>query len=42
VTKDLDVFTGKVTIQNGDAIKPVVIREVRNGQFDYLTTVHPD
>lgn len=41
-TKDLDVFTGKVTIQNGDAIKSVVIREVRNGQFDYLTTVHPD
>lgn len=40
-TKDLEVTTGTVTIQNGDAIKPVVIRKLVNGQWEYLATVNP-
>ena len=40
-TRDLEVTTGTVTIQNGDAIKPVVIRKLVNGQWEYLTTVNP-
>jgi len=40
-TKNLEVVTGPVTIENGDAIKPIVIREVKNGKFEYLTIVHP-
>ncbi|MDI3279922.1 MAG: ABC transporter substrate-binding protein [Bacillota bacterium] len=40
-TKNLEVVTGTVTIENGDAIKPVVIRKVVNGKFEYLATVNP-
>ena len=40
-TKDLPVVTGLVTIENGDAIKPVVFREVKNGKWDYKTMVYP-
>jgi len=40
-TKDLQVITGSVTIENGDAIKPVVFREVKNGKWDYKTMVYP-
>ncbi|MBC7216993.1 MAG: ABC transporter substrate-binding protein [Candidatus Caldatribacterium sp.] len=32
-TKDLDVVTGRVTIENGDPIKPVVVRKVENKRF---------
>ena len=37
----LEVVTGPVIIENGDAIKPVVIRRVEGGQFKYMTTVFP-
>jgi len=40
-TERLDVVTGPVTIENGDAIKPVVIRKVEDGKFGYMTTVFP-
>jgi len=38
-TADLDVVTGKVTIENGDAIKPVVVRKVEGGKFQFVKTV---
>lgn len=37
----LEVVTGPVIIENGDAIKPVVIRRVEGGEFRYMTTVFP-
>ncbi|MCX6089454.1 MAG: ABC transporter substrate-binding protein [Candidatus Atribacteria bacterium] len=40
-TKDLDVITGKVTIQKGDAIKPVVVRKVEKGTFVIVKTIIP-
>jgi len=40
-TKDLAVVTGPVTIEKGDAIKPVVFRIVRNGKWDYQSIVYP-
>ncbi|HHY46348.1 MAG TPA: ABC transporter substrate-binding protein [Firmicutes bacterium] len=40
-TKNLQVVTGPVTIENGDAIKPLVIRRAKNGSFEYLETVNP-
>ncbi|WP_324715778.1 ABC transporter substrate-binding protein [Carboxydochorda subterranea] len=40
-TKDLEVTTGTVTIEDGNAIKPVVIRKLVNGQWEYLATVNP-
>lgn len=40
-TKDLEVVTGDVTIENGDAVKSAVIRKIVNGKWDYLTTVKP-
>ncbi|MEW6045270.1 MAG: ABC transporter substrate-binding protein [Bacillota bacterium] len=40
-TNNLEVTTGSVTIQGGDAIKPVVIRKLVNGQWQYLATVNP-
>lgn len=38
-TADLDVVTGKVTIENGDAVKPVVVRKVEGGKFNFIKTV---
>lgn len=38
-TENLDVVTGKVTIENGDAIKPVVVRKVEGGNFVFVKTV---
>lgn len=38
-TENLDVVTGKVTIENGDAIKPVVVRKVEGGKFVFVKTV---
>ncbi|MGE5592296.1 MAG: ABC transporter substrate-binding protein [Betaproteobacteria bacterium] len=40
-TKDLPVVTGPVTIENGDAIKPVVFRIVKNGKWEYQSIVYP-
>lgn len=40
-TKNLQVVTGPVTIKNGDAIKSIVLRRVKNGQFEFLTVVNP-
>lgn len=40
-TENLDVVTGKVTIENGDAIKPVVVRKVEDGKFKFVKTVVP-
>jgi len=34
-------FVYNITIENGDAIKPVVFREVKNGKWDYKTMVYP-
>jgi len=38
-TKDLEVTTGKVTIENGDAQKPVVVKQVEGGVVKLLGTV---
>lgn len=38
-TENLDVVTGKVTIENGDALKPVVVRKVEGGKFVFVKTV---
>lgn len=40
-TENLDVVTGKVTIENGDAVKPVVVRKVEDGKFKFVKTVVP-
>ncbi|HHY47290.1 MAG TPA: ABC transporter substrate-binding protein [Firmicutes bacterium] len=40
-TSGLQVVTGPVTIENGDAIKPIVIRRVEKGEFQYLDIVQP-
>lgn len=40
-TENLQVITGSVTIENGNAIRPVVFREVKNGKWVYRTIVHP-
>ncbi len=40
-TKDLQVVTGPVTIEKGDAIKPVVFRAVKNGKWDFQSIVYP-
>lgn len=42
VTKDFPGAAGKVTLDvNGDAVKPAVIKTVKDGKFTYLTTVDP-
>lgn len=41
-TQDLDVFTGKLTIEDGSAIKTAVIRKANNGNWDYVDTVAPN
>ncbi len=40
-TENLEVVTGPVTIENGDAIKPVVFRVVKNGRWEYSSIVYP-
>lgn len=42
VTKDYEGVTGIITLDlNGDAVKDAIIRKVENGEFKYITTVHP-
>jgi len=42
VTKDYEGVTGIITLDlNGDAVKDAIIRKVENGEFKYMTTVHP-
>lgn len=41
-TKDLEVFTGMVSIEKGAAIKSAVINKAVNGGWEYVTTVHPN
>jgi branched-chain amino acid transport system substrate-binding protein len=41
-TKDFEAITGKLSIgEDGNAVKPMVILEVKGGKFEYLTTVNP-
>lgn len=41
-TKNFEGISGKITIgEDGNALKPMVIMQVKNGKFDYLTTVNP-
>jgi len=41
-TKDYEGVTGIITLDiNGDAVKDAIIRKVENGQFIYMSTVHP-
>jgi branched-chain amino acid transport system substrate-binding protein len=41
-TKDFEAISGKLSIgEDGNAVKPMVIMVVKNGKFDYLTTVNP-
>lgn len=40
-TRDFPGATGVITLLRHDAIKPVVILQIKNGKFNYLTTVHP-
>ncbi|MBA7544347.1 Leu/Ile/Val-binding protein [subsurface metagenome] len=41
-TKDFEGVTGRITLDlNGDALKDAVIRTVKNGEFKYVSTVHP-
>jgi len=42
VTKGYEGVTGIITLDlNGDAVKDAIIRKVENGEFKYITTVHP-
>ncbi|MFN4182793.1 MAG: ABC transporter substrate-binding protein, partial [bacterium] len=40
-TRDFQGLTGKITLIQGDAVKPAVIRKVENGAFVYVTTIYP-
>jgi len=41
-TKNFEGISGKISIgEDGNAVKPMVIMQVKNGKFDYLTTVNP-
>lgn len=41
-TKNFEAISGKLSIgEDGNAVKPMVINVVKNGKFDYLTTVNP-
>ena len=41
-TEGFEGAAGVVTLdENGDAVKNAVIKEVKDGQFTYLTTVEP-
>jgi branched-chain amino acid transport system substrate-binding protein len=41
-TKNFEAISGKLSIgEDGNAVKPMVINVVKNGKFEYLTTVSP-
>lgn len=41
-TKNFDAVSGRLSIgEDGNAVKPMVINVVKNGKFEYLTTVNP-
>jgi branched-chain amino acid transport system substrate-binding protein len=41
-TKNFEAISGRLSIgEDGNAVKPMVIMVVKNGKFDYLTTVNP-
>ena len=41
-TKNFEAISGKLSIgEDGNAVKPMVINVVKNGKFEYLTTVNP-
>jgi branched-chain amino acid transport system substrate-binding protein len=41
-TKNFDAISGRLSIgEDGNAVKPMVINVVKNGKFEYLTTVNP-
>jgi branched-chain amino acid transport system substrate-binding protein len=41
-TRNFEAISGKLSIgEDGNAVKPMVIMEVKNGKFEYLTTVNP-
>jgi len=41
-TKDFEGVTGMITLDyNGDAVKDAIIETVKNGKFEYVSTVHP-
>jgi branched-chain amino acid transport system substrate-binding protein len=41
-TKNFEAISGRLSIgEDGNAVKPMVIMVVKNGKFEYLTTVNP-
>ncbi len=41
-TRNFEAISGKLSIgEDGNAVKPMVINVVKNGKFEYLTTVNP-
>ena len=40
-TEDLDVVTGSLSINEGDAIKAVVIREAKDGEWVFKSVINP-
>lgn len=41
-TKDFPGVTGKISLkEDGNPIKAMVINQVKDGQFEYVTTIHP-
>jgi branched-chain amino acid transport system substrate-binding protein len=41
-TKDFGAVSGKITLQeNGNAVKSMVINVVKDGKFEYVTTISP-
>jgi branched-chain amino acid transport system substrate-binding protein len=41
-TKNFEAISGKLSIgEDGNAVKPMVINVVKNGKFEYLTTINP-
>jgi branched-chain amino acid transport system substrate-binding protein len=42
-TKDFEGVTGKTTMdKNRDATKPATIITIKNGKFQYVTTIYPE
>jgi branched-chain amino acid transport system substrate-binding protein len=41
-TEGFEGVTGIISLdENGDAVKDAVIKTIENGEFKYVTTVHP-
>ena len=41
-TKNFEAISGKLSMgEDGNAVKPMVINMVKNGKFEYLTTINP-